>query len=48
MKFGHFYEHQMPRPWSNGLEHRLFHEVLDQVELADRLGIEDELRGPWR
>ncbi len=48
MKFGMFYEHQLPRPWSDGLEHRLFQEALDQVELVDRLGIEDELRGPWR
>jgi len=40
MKFGIFYEHQLPRPWSDGLEHRLFQEALDQVELADRLGID--------
>ena len=40
MKFGIFYEHQIPRPWHNGDEHRLFKEALDQVELADRLGID--------
>ena len=40
MKFGIFYEHQLPRPWHEGDEHRLFHEALDQVELADRLGID--------
>ena len=40
MKFGIFYEHQMPRPWHDGDEHRLFKEALDQVELADRLGID--------
>lgn len=40
MKFGIFYEHQLPRPWSEGAEQRLFHEALDQVELADRLGID--------
>jgi alkanesulfonate monooxygenase SsuD/methylene tetrahydromethanopterin reductase-like flavin-dependent oxidoreductase (luciferase family) len=40
MKFGIFYEHQLPRPWSEGAEERLFHEALDQVELADRLGID--------
>jgi len=40
MKFGIFYEHQLPRPWSDGAEHRLFQEALDQVELADRLGID--------
>jgi alkanesulfonate monooxygenase SsuD/methylene tetrahydromethanopterin reductase-like flavin-dependent oxidoreductase (luciferase family) len=38
MKFGVFYEHQFPRPWTEGGEVRLFREALDQVELADRLG----------
>ena len=40
MQFGIFYEHQLPRPWADGDEHRLFQEALDQVELADRLGID--------
>jgi alkanesulfonate monooxygenase SsuD/methylene tetrahydromethanopterin reductase-like flavin-dependent oxidoreductase (luciferase family) len=40
MKFGIFYEHQLPRPWSDGAEQRLFLEALEQVELADRLGID--------
>ena len=40
MKFGIFYEHQLPRPWREGDEERLFHEALDQVELADRIGID--------
>ena len=40
MKFGVFYEHQYPRPWEPGGEARLFHEALEQVELADRLGID--------
>ena len=40
MKFGIFYEHQLPRPWAEGSEQRLFHEALEQVELADRLGID--------
>lgn len=40
MRFGIFYEHQLPRPWREGDEHRLFREALDQVELADRLGID--------
>lgn len=40
MKFGIFYEHQLPRPWSDGAEQRLFDEALEQVELADRLGID--------
>jgi alkanesulfonate monooxygenase SsuD/methylene tetrahydromethanopterin reductase-like flavin-dependent oxidoreductase (luciferase family) len=29
---------QLPRPWSPDDERRLFHEALEQVELADRLG----------
>jgi alkanesulfonate monooxygenase SsuD/methylene tetrahydromethanopterin reductase-like flavin-dependent oxidoreductase (luciferase family) len=40
MKFGIFYEHQIPRPWSEGDELKLFQDALDQVELADRLGID--------
>jgi alkanesulfonate monooxygenase SsuD/methylene tetrahydromethanopterin reductase-like flavin-dependent oxidoreductase (luciferase family) len=40
MKFGIFYEHQLPRPWGEGRELALFQEALDQVELADRLGID--------
>ena len=40
MKFGIFYEHQLPRPWIEGAEQQLFDEALDQVELADRLGID--------
>jgi alkanesulfonate monooxygenase SsuD/methylene tetrahydromethanopterin reductase-like flavin-dependent oxidoreductase (luciferase family) len=40
MKFGIFYEHQIPRPWNEGDEQRLFQEALDQVALADRLGID--------
>jgi alkanesulfonate monooxygenase SsuD/methylene tetrahydromethanopterin reductase-like flavin-dependent oxidoreductase (luciferase family) len=39
VKFGIFYEHQLPRPWAPGAEHRLLKDALDQVELADRLGI---------
>jgi|TARA_B100002003_G_scaffold190549_1_gene179515 alkanesulfonate monooxygenase SsuD/methylene tetrahydromethanopterin reductase-like flavin-dependent oxidoreductase (luciferase family) len=40
VKFGTFYEHQLPRPWEEGDEQRLIQESLEQVELADRLGIE--------
>ncbi len=40
MKFGIFYEHQLPRPWDDGAEQRLFNEALDQVELADSLGLD--------
>lgn len=38
MRFGIFYEHQLPKPWNPGDEQRLFHEALEQVVLADRLG----------
>jgi alkanesulfonate monooxygenase SsuD/methylene tetrahydromethanopterin reductase-like flavin-dependent oxidoreductase (luciferase family) len=38
MKFGIFYEHQIPRPWSEDSEHRLLKDSLDQIELADKLG----------
>jgi alkanesulfonate monooxygenase SsuD/methylene tetrahydromethanopterin reductase-like flavin-dependent oxidoreductase (luciferase family) len=40
MQFGIFYEHQIPRPWHDGDEHRLLKDALEQVELADRLGID--------
>ncbi len=40
MQFGIFYEHQLPRPWDEGAEHRLLKEALEQVELADHLGID--------
>ena len=40
MKFGIFYEHQLPRPWTVDAEYELFHQSLDQIELADRLGID--------
>src|SRR3954471_3447854 len=40
MKFGIFYEHQLPRPWGEDDEHRLLKDALEQVELADRLGID--------
>ncbi|MFP4633192.1 MAG: LLM class flavin-dependent oxidoreductase [Halobacteriales archaeon] len=40
MKFGVFYEHQLPRPWDDGSERRLYDEALEQVVLADRLGVD--------
>jgi alkanesulfonate monooxygenase SsuD/methylene tetrahydromethanopterin reductase-like flavin-dependent oxidoreductase (luciferase family) len=40
VRFGIFYEHQLPRPWAPGSEHRLLAEALEQVELADRLGFD--------
>jgi alkanesulfonate monooxygenase SsuD/methylene tetrahydromethanopterin reductase-like flavin-dependent oxidoreductase (luciferase family) len=38
MKFGIFYEHQLPRPWSERGEYELLQHSLAQIELADRLG----------
>src|SRR3954447_20023101 len=38
MKFGLFYEHQMPRPWEERSERQVFDEAMEQAELADRLG----------
>lgn len=40
MKFGIFIDLQFPRPWKEGDESRLFKEALEQVELADRIGID--------
>jgi alkanesulfonate monooxygenase SsuD/methylene tetrahydromethanopterin reductase-like flavin-dependent oxidoreductase (luciferase family) len=40
VKFGIFYEQQLPKPWHDGDEQRLFAEALDQVELADKLGFD--------
>lgn len=41
MRFGLFYELQLPRPWGEGAEQRLFQQSLDEVELADRLGFDN-------
>ncbi len=38
MKFGVFYELQLPRPWTAESEHTLLKNALDEIELADRLG----------
>ncbi|MGA2127142.1 MAG: LLM class flavin-dependent oxidoreductase, partial [Xanthobacteraceae bacterium] len=38
MKFGVFYELQLPKPWNPGDEARMFHDALEQIVLADRLG----------
>src|SRR5213075_1806358 len=40
MKFGIFYEHQLPRPWDEGSELQLIQDALEQVELADKLGFD--------
>ena len=38
MKFGIFYELQLPRPWTENGELKLYQDALTQVELADRTG----------
>jgi alkanesulfonate monooxygenase SsuD/methylene tetrahydromethanopterin reductase-like flavin-dependent oxidoreductase (luciferase family) len=38
MRFGVFYEMQLPKPWRPDSERTLFHHALEQVVLADRLG----------
>ena len=40
MQFGLFYELPVPKPWDEDTESRIFHEALDQIELADKLGID--------
>ncbi len=38
MKFGIFYEHQLPRPWDEDGEYRPLQNSLDEIERADQLG----------
>src|SRR5206468_12017046 len=38
MKFGIFYELQLPRPWVAGDELKLYQNALSQLELADKIG----------
>ena len=38
MKFGVFYELQLPRPWHEHAEYELMQNALVQIELADQLG----------
>jgi alkanesulfonate monooxygenase SsuD/methylene tetrahydromethanopterin reductase-like flavin-dependent oxidoreductase (luciferase family) len=40
MKFGGFYELQLPRPWAAGSEHKLIKNALEQVELSDKAGFD--------
>ena len=40
MKFGIFYEHQLPRTWTETSEQQLISDALEQIELADRLGVQ--------
>jgi alkanesulfonate monooxygenase SsuD/methylene tetrahydromethanopterin reductase-like flavin-dependent oxidoreductase (luciferase family) len=38
MKFGGFYEHQLPRPWVRDSEHTLLKNALEQAVLSDQCG----------
>ena len=40
MKFGMLYELTVPRPWEPDTEYKRFQEALDQVELADKVGVD--------
>jgi alkanesulfonate monooxygenase SsuD/methylene tetrahydromethanopterin reductase-like flavin-dependent oxidoreductase (luciferase family) len=45
VKFGLFYEHQLPKPpdqdqWDPDQEHQLLKNALDQIELADKVGFD--------
>jgi alkanesulfonate monooxygenase SsuD/methylene tetrahydromethanopterin reductase-like flavin-dependent oxidoreductase (luciferase family)/putative sterol carrier protein len=40
MRFGLFYEHQLPRPWREDSEEKLLTDALDQIELADKAGFD--------
>jgi alkanesulfonate monooxygenase SsuD/methylene tetrahydromethanopterin reductase-like flavin-dependent oxidoreductase (luciferase family) len=40
VRFGIFYEHQLPRPWGPGAEQRLIEDALEQIEIADRVGFD--------
>jgi alkanesulfonate monooxygenase SsuD/methylene tetrahydromethanopterin reductase-like flavin-dependent oxidoreductase (luciferase family) len=45
MKFGLFYEHQLPKPpnqdqWDPDAEHKMMKNALDQIELADSIGFD--------
>src|SRR3954447_13186255 len=40
MRFGIFYEHQLPRPWDEEGERKLISDALEQIEIADRAGFD--------
>ena len=40
MRFGIFFEHQLPRPWNDGDELTLFQNALEQCEFADAMGLD--------
>jgi alkanesulfonate monooxygenase SsuD/methylene tetrahydromethanopterin reductase-like flavin-dependent oxidoreductase (luciferase family) len=40
VKFGLIYELQMQKPWADGAEARTYHDALEQIELADKVGFD--------
>lgn len=40
MKFGLIYELQQQKPWVENQEHKTYHDALEQIELADRVGFD--------
>ena len=40
MRFGLFYEHQLPRPWTETSERDVLVNALEQIELADKTGFD--------
>jgi alkanesulfonate monooxygenase SsuD/methylene tetrahydromethanopterin reductase-like flavin-dependent oxidoreductase (luciferase family) len=40
LKFGIIYELQMQKPWDENEEFNTYHEALDQIELADKVGFD--------
>ena len=40
MKFGLFISHPCPRPWDDMSDKRVLDQALEQIELADNLGID--------
>jgi alkanesulfonate monooxygenase SsuD/methylene tetrahydromethanopterin reductase-like flavin-dependent oxidoreductase (luciferase family) len=40
MRFGVFYELQLPKPWTEDDEHRLFTEAQEQIVLSDKIGFD--------
>jgi alkanesulfonate monooxygenase SsuD/methylene tetrahydromethanopterin reductase-like flavin-dependent oxidoreductase (luciferase family) len=39
MRFGMFFDLQLPRPWTESSEYDLVHQALEQAEIGDRVGI---------
>jgi alkanesulfonate monooxygenase SsuD/methylene tetrahydromethanopterin reductase-like flavin-dependent oxidoreductase (luciferase family) len=40
VKFGLFFEHQVPRPWEPGDDRRVLDEAMEEIVLADHLGFD--------